>query len=67
MLDFEHRLFSEAEFQQWYTKAPEPGDEPADWRLALQRRVGASRVFERRKRGMIELYAVFERLDRQRV
>ncbi len=67
MLDFEHRLFSEVEFQQWYTKAPEPGDEPADWRLALQQRVGATRAFERQKRGMIELYAVFERLDRQRL
>jgi hypothetical protein len=67
MLDFERRLFSQVEFQQWYTKSPEPGDEPADWRLALQRRVGAARVFERRKRGMIELYAVFERLDRQRL
>jgi len=67
MLEFERRLFSHTDFQQWYVKSPQPGDEPTDWRLALQRRVGATRTFERRKRGMIELYAVFERRDRQRL
>jgi hypothetical protein len=64
MLEFERRLFSHAEFRQWYIESAKPGDESADWRVALQRRIGAARGFERRGRGMIGLYAVFERRDR---
>jgi hypothetical protein len=35
MLEFEGRLLSHTDFQQWYIKSPEPGDEPTDWRFAF--------------------------------